>query len=211
MVVHAGGRRSGSAHATAFAAEDPLREAIAGWADDHPEVIEAPSVQILKAVGYSDQLKDQGLRHKAANALTALGWRRTAGLTRYWLPDGTRMDKSYGCAAQNWGHQLPRRTRHDAADRLRPGGAHRWKVVSVAMTPGMSPVQILCTAMVSPLCGDMGTSISKNRKGDVGRNSTGAYARRSIHLPRMETMPPCPSPFTPGIRHGSQPNPISQW
>jgi predicted P-loop ATPase len=82
--------------AASFAAEDPLREAIEAWAEDHPEVVETCSVRILQDLGYSDQLKDQQLRLKAGNALTALGWQRTPEKRRYKLPTGDRTDRTWG-------------------------------------------------------------------------------------------------------------------
>jgi predicted P-loop ATPase len=85
-----------SAQATAFAAEDPLRDAIEAWAEDHPEVVETCSVRILMDLDYADQLRDQQLRLKAGNALTALGWRRTQEKRRYWLRSGKRTDRTYG-------------------------------------------------------------------------------------------------------------------
>jgi hypothetical protein len=85
-----------SAQATAFAAEDPLRDAIEAWAEDHPEVVETCSERILRDLGYADQLKDQKLRLQVGNALTALGWRRTPEKHRYRLPTGDRTDRTYG-------------------------------------------------------------------------------------------------------------------
>jgi hypothetical protein len=83
-----------SANALAFAPEDPLREQIEAWAEDHPAITEAPLVQILTDL--RKDTDDQSIRAKAGNALTSLGWTRTEKKGRYELPWGERTNSTYG-------------------------------------------------------------------------------------------------------------------
>jgi hypothetical protein len=83
-----------SANALAFAPEDPLRERIEAWAEDHPAIAEAPLVQILKDLQLDTE--DQSIRSKAGNALTSLGWTRTEKKARFDLPWGGRTNSTYG-------------------------------------------------------------------------------------------------------------------
>ena len=86
-----------SQQAQSYAAEDPTRDAIETWAEENPQIKEAPTIQILKAIGCDEhQRADQGFRLKVGNVMTLLGWRRTDARRRYWLPDGERTDKAWG-------------------------------------------------------------------------------------------------------------------
>ncbi|MFY8147725.1 MAG: VapE domain-containing protein [Prochlorococcaceae cyanobacterium] len=162
-----------SDHAHAFSAEDPLRDAIEAWAEDHPTITEAPTVRVLMDLGYGDQLKDQALRLKVGNAMTALGWRRTESKRRYLLPDGSKTDKA-------WGWVLPADVPTDV--------------------PSDVPSQDPSADMPSPPTGDMGTSDRKSLGGGDVEPSAGTNGSGNIRLLRKETMSPmspCPQASPP--------------
>lgn len=84
--------------ALAFAAEDPLRDQIETWAEDHPDVQEAPLARILPEAGCtpSGEPPDQKLVQRASSVMRSLGWRRADKKRRYLLPDGDRTDNTWG-------------------------------------------------------------------------------------------------------------------
>ncbi len=83
-----------SANALAFAPEDPLRERIETWAEDHPTVTVAPLEQILKEIDMATD--DMAIRRQAGNALTTLGWTRSGDKQRFPLPWGGTTNATYG-------------------------------------------------------------------------------------------------------------------
>lgn len=84
--------------ALAFAAEDPLRDQIETWAEDHPDVQEAPLARILPEAGCtpSGEPPDQKLVQRASSVMRSLGWRRADKKRRYLLPNGDRTDNTWG-------------------------------------------------------------------------------------------------------------------
>lgn len=84
--------------ALAFAAEDPLRDQIETWAEDHPDVQEAPLARILPEAGCTPlgEPPDQKLVQRASTVMRSLGWRRADKKRRYLLPNGDRTDNTWG-------------------------------------------------------------------------------------------------------------------
>jgi predicted P-loop ATPase len=84
--------------ALGFAADDPLRDQIETWAEDNPQVSEAPLARILPEAGCIDwgDRADQTLHKQAASVMRAIGWARTEKKRRYLLPNGERTDNTWG-------------------------------------------------------------------------------------------------------------------
>jgi hypothetical protein len=84
--------------ALGFAADDPLRDQIETWAEDHPDVLEAPLARILPEAGCIgwDERAESKLHHRAGSVMRSLGWTRTHKKNRYLMPNGTRTDRTYG-------------------------------------------------------------------------------------------------------------------
>jgi len=84
--------------ALAFAAEDPLRDQIETWAEDHPGVQEAPLARILPEAGCipAGEPPDQKLVQRASTVMRSIGWRRADKKRRYLLPNGDKTDNTWG-------------------------------------------------------------------------------------------------------------------
>jgi predicted P-loop ATPase len=84
--------------ALGFAADDPLRDQIETWAEDNPDVLEAPLARILPeagCIGWGEQAESK-LYHRAGSVMRSLGWTRTHRKSRYFLPNGTKTDRTNG-------------------------------------------------------------------------------------------------------------------
>jgi predicted P-loop ATPase len=76
-----------------FAAEDPLRDQIETWMDDHPGTTSAAMPVIVFNLN-RDRQRDQEFSRQVALRLTALGWVKSSRRERGFLPDGSRHDKA---------------------------------------------------------------------------------------------------------------------
>jgi hypothetical protein len=87
-----------SQQAMQYAAENPLRDQLEAWAEDHPDVDEVPVVRILwdlrhECPDYWERRRNQEFMRQMSLALTTLGWAVMEGRVRYLLPDQTKTDK----------------------------------------------------------------------------------------------------------------------
>jgi predicted P-loop ATPase len=76
-----------------FAAEDPLRDQIETWMDDHPDIT-AIAMPVIVFHLSRDRQRDQEFSRQVSLRLTALGWSKSQRRERGFLPDGTRHDKA---------------------------------------------------------------------------------------------------------------------
>ena len=76
-----------------YAAEDPLRDQIETWMDDHPDTTSAAMPVIVFHLN-RDRQRDQEFSRQVALRLTALGWVKSSRRERGFLPDGSRHDKA---------------------------------------------------------------------------------------------------------------------
>jgi predicted P-loop ATPase len=76
-----------------FAAEDPLRDQIETWMDDHPDIT-AIAMPVIVYHLNRDRQRDQEFSRQVALRLSALGWSKSQRRERGFLPDGTRHDKA---------------------------------------------------------------------------------------------------------------------
>lgn len=76
-----------------YAAEDPLRDRIETWIEDHSEIKEAPVVRIVFDLD-RDKLRDQEFSRQVSLKLTALGWKKSSERKRGYLPNGDRHEKA---------------------------------------------------------------------------------------------------------------------
>ena len=84
--------------ALSFSVDDPLRDQIETWAEDHPQVSEAPLARILREAGCiaDGERPDTALHRQAGSVMRAIGWTRTEKKSRYLLPNGMKTDNTYG-------------------------------------------------------------------------------------------------------------------
>ena len=76
-----------------YAAEDPLRDQIETWSEDHPEIEEVPVVRIVFDLD-RDKLKATDFSRQVSHKLIALGWQKSSKRERGYLPNGDRHDKA---------------------------------------------------------------------------------------------------------------------
>jgi len=76
-----------------FAAEDPLRDQIETWMDDHPDTTSIAMPVIVYHLN-RDRQRDQEFARQVAIRLTALGWSKSQRRERGYLPNGDRHDKA---------------------------------------------------------------------------------------------------------------------
>ena len=76
-----------------YAAEDPLRDQIETWMDDHPDTTSAAMPVMIFHLN-RDRQRDQEFSRQVALRLTALGWVKSSRRERGFLPDGSRHDKA---------------------------------------------------------------------------------------------------------------------
>ena len=79
--------------AQSYAAEDPLRDQLETWIDDHPDITKAPVARIIFDIN-RDKLGDQEFSRQVSLRLTAFGWCKTKKRERGFFPDGTKHDKA---------------------------------------------------------------------------------------------------------------------
>jgi predicted P-loop ATPase len=87
-----------SQQAMKYAAEDPLRDQLEAWAEDHPDIDEIPAVRILwdlrhECPNYWDRRRDREFVRQMGLVLKSLGWAVMEGRVRYVLPDQSKTDK----------------------------------------------------------------------------------------------------------------------
>jgi hypothetical protein len=88
-----------SADARRFAAEDPLRDVLESWAEDHPAMNEVPLLRVFwdlrnDCPDYWDRRRDREFMRQASLAFGSLGWGPMPTRVRCLLPDGSRTDKA---------------------------------------------------------------------------------------------------------------------
>jgi predicted P-loop ATPase len=76
-----------------YAAEDPLRDQIETWIDDHPDIT-AIAMPVIVFHLNRERQRDQEFARQVALRLTALGWRKSQQRERGYLPNGDRHDKA---------------------------------------------------------------------------------------------------------------------
>ena len=76
-----------------YAAEDPLRDQIETWIEDHPEIKEVPVVRIVFDLD-RDKLKAPDFSRQVSLKLIALGWQKSSKRERGYLPNGDRHDRA---------------------------------------------------------------------------------------------------------------------
>ena len=79
--------------ATAYAAEDPLRDRIESWAEDNPDIESITTPLLIYAIN-PDKLGEQEFARQVGIRLTALGWSKTNKRERRHLPNGNRHDRA---------------------------------------------------------------------------------------------------------------------
>jgi hypothetical protein len=82
--------------AASFAAEDPLRDQLETWLEDHPNLEELPVAHALWGMGYGDRMRDREICRQVSTAFRSIGWSQTTSRRRYLLPNGERTDKATG-------------------------------------------------------------------------------------------------------------------
>jgi hypothetical protein len=76
-----------------YAAEDPLRDQIETWMDDHPGIT-AIAMPVIVFHLNRERQRDQEFARQVALRLTALGWSKSQQRERGYLPNGDRHDKA---------------------------------------------------------------------------------------------------------------------
>ena len=79
--------------AESYSAEDPLRDAIESWMEDHPGQREVTTPELLSWIN-PDKLGDKTFANQAGRILVQLGWERTKERVRRTLRDGTKHDRA---------------------------------------------------------------------------------------------------------------------
>ena len=82
-----------SSIAESYSAEDPLRDAIESWTEDHPGQREVTTPELLSWIN-PDKLGDKTFANQAGRILVQLGWERTKERVRRTLRDGTKHDRA---------------------------------------------------------------------------------------------------------------------
>jgi hypothetical protein len=87
-----------SQQAMGYAAEDPLRDRLETWSEDHPDLDNVPLVRVLwdlrdECPDYWERRTNKEFMRQVALAMTALGWAVAGERVRYLLPNKKRTDR----------------------------------------------------------------------------------------------------------------------